>query len=151
VEVVFDGLRPIVRGESADLEQAGAIVYRGDGEARRVLLVTNKEGDRWLLPKGSIKKKENAEEAARRESVEESGVDGHVVAYAGAVVADEDGKIVRVDYFLLKAQTVGKAHDHRQVRWCTAQEVLELVSHPQLKEFLQKALPEIMSFANPAA
>lgn len=146
MEVVFDGLRPVVRGESADLEQAGAIMFRGEGDARRVLLVTNKEGDRWLLPKGSIKKKENAEEAARREALEETGVDGHVLAYVGAIIFEEDGKSVRVDYFLLKAESTGKQEDDREIRWCTPEEVLALIPKPPLHEFLEKALPEIMKF-----
>ena len=145
-EVVFDGLRPIVRGESADLEQAGAIVFRGDGESRRILVVTNKEGDRWLMPKGSIKKKENAEDAAIRETLEETGIEGHVVAYAGAVVIEEDGKVVRVDYFLLKADSTGKQKDDREIRWCAPAETLELVTQSPLHEFLEKALPEIMKF-----
>ncbi len=147
MEVIFEGVRPLVRRESADIEQAGAIVVRASGDERRLLLVTNKEGDRWIFPKGTIKKSETPEEAAQREAEEESGVRGRLLAYVGATVDEEDGEQIRVNYFLLRSiGKPGEGEDERRMRWCTADEALELISAKALRELMVLALPEIMKF-----
>jgi DNA polymerase len=52
---------------------AGVIVYAGAGEQRRYLFLKNASG--WLdTPKGHMEKGENAEEAALRETWEETGI-----------------------------------------------------------------------------
>ena len=70
LKVYFNGVRDVVRQDDADKPQAGAIIIKGNGENRRLLLVTNKGNDRWLFPKGTVKKKESSEEAAEREAEE---------------------------------------------------------------------------------
>jgi 8-oxo-dGTP diphosphatase len=51
---------------------AGAVV-RLDGTSR-VLLLHQKAGDRWCLPKGHVERGESLADAARRETREESGL-----------------------------------------------------------------------------
>lgn len=148
MEVIFDGVRGLIRREYRGLEQAGAIVVRGSGVERRILLITTKKGDRWIFPKGTIKKSETAEEAAQREAEEEAGVRGRLLAYVGATVSeDDDDDDVRVNYFLLRA--VAQPHegeDGRDRRWCTPEETMELLSARALRDLMERALPEIMNF-----
>jgi 8-oxo-dGTP pyrophosphatase MutT (NUDIX family) len=147
MQVIFDGVRALIRREYAGLEQAGAIVVRGSGPTRRILLVTNKEGDRWIFPKGTIKKSETAEEAAQREAEEEAGVRGRLLAYVGATVSADEDDEVRVNYFLLRAVgQQGEGEEGRGRKWCTPEETLELLSWPALRQLIEKALPEIMQF-----
>lgn len=147
MEVVFDGVRALIRREYAGLEQAGAIVVRGSRAERRILLVTKKKGDRWIFPKGTIKKKETAEEAAQREAEEEAGVRGRLLAYVGATVSEDEDEGVRIHYFLLRAiAQPGEVENGRDRRWCTPEEMLELLEGSVLEQLMLQALPEIMEF-----
>lgn len=146
MKIRFRGLRPLVRRRSADIVQAGAIVISDRRGKRKLLLITNKGGHRWLFPKGSVKKKEMPEEAALREAEEEAGVRGEVLAYIGATEDKVDGELVRVDYFLVRADRMLDPDDDREVRWCAPQKCLELLSDPALRKLLDRALPEIMKF-----
>jgi 8-oxo-dGTP pyrophosphatase MutT (NUDIX family) len=146
MKIRFRGLRPLVRRRRADIVQAGAIVISDRRGKRKILLVSNKEGDRWLFPKGSVKKKEMPEEAALREVEEEAGVRGEVLAYVGATEDKSNGNVIRVDYFLVRATRIGEPEDDRQVRWGSPEKACDLLSDPALRKLLERAIPEIMKF-----
>jgi 8-oxo-dGTP pyrophosphatase MutT (NUDIX family) len=146
LKVSFSGLRQFIRQDDVDKPQAGAIVVKGTGRRRRILLVTNKEKDRWIFPKGTVKKKETSEQAAEREAEEESGVRGRVVAYVGATEINEADDVIRVDYFLLAAMSESKMLEDRKRRWARADELMELIDTPEICELLEQALPEITAF-----
>lgn len=145
-KITFSGIREVVRQDDADKPQAGAIIIKGDGENRRLLLVTNKGNDRWLFPKGTVKKKESSEEAAEREAEEESGVRGRVVGYVGATEFTEDDEVVRVDYFLLAMVSETDMEEDRKRKWCKVDEVLSEIETPEICALLKQALPEIAAF-----
>jgi 8-oxo-dGTP pyrophosphatase MutT (NUDIX family) len=146
LKVSFTGLRKFIRQDDVDKPQAGAIVVKDTGGSRQVLLVTNKEKDRWIFPKGTVKKKETSEQAAEREAEEESGVSGRVVAYVGATEFKEGDNVIRVDYFLLTATSESKMLEDRKRRWASPDELLELIETPEICELLKHALPEITEF-----
>ena len=87
---------------------ASAVLFRGAA----VLLVERGSGPSeglWSLPGGSIEAGETAEEAARREVEEETGLAAHLVALAGVhdiIDRDADG-IVSLHYLI--ATYVGHA------------------------------------------
>jgi ADP-ribose pyrophosphatase YjhB (NUDIX family) len=146
LKVEFSGLRRLIRQDDVDKPQAGAIVVKGNGRRRRVLVVTNKEKKRWIFPKGTVKKKETSEEAAEREAEEESGVKGRVIAYVGATEFEEDDELIRVDYFLLAATSESKMLEDRERRWCKPEELPQLIETPEICTLLERALPEIAEF-----
>jgi 8-oxo-dGTP pyrophosphatase MutT (NUDIX family) len=90
---------------------AGGLVVR-DGE---ILLISTREGKRWQLPKGHLEPGETSEQAAVRETREETGVTGRVVATLPPVEYwfNERGVRIhkRVDYYLL-AYVMGDAADY---------------------------------------
>jgi ADP-ribose pyrophosphatase YjhB (NUDIX family) len=75
---------------------ASAVLFQGDA----VLLVERGSGPSeglWSLPGGSIEAGETAEETARREVREETGLDAEFVGLAGVydiIDRDEDGAVV---------------------------------------------------------
>lgn len=146
MKVSFTGVREVVRQDDADKPQAGAIIIKGNGDDRRFLLVTNKGNDRWIFPKGTVKKKESSEEAAEREAEEESGVRGRVVAYVGATEFTESDELVRVDYFLLAHVSETESEEERERRWVKPDELLPLIETPEIRALLSQALPEMVEF-----
>jgi len=95
---------------------AGGLVIEGD----RILLISTRGGKRWQLPKGHVEEGETTEQAAVRETREETGVLGRVVAPLPTVEYwyVERGVRVhkRVDYFLLDYVEGDAAnHDRHEV------------------------------------
>jgi 8-oxo-dGTP pyrophosphatase MutT (NUDIX family) len=90
---------------------AGGLVVR-DAE---ILLISTREGKRWQLPKGHVEPGESAEQAAVRETREETGVAGRVIAALPRVeywFAERGVRIhKRVDYYLLAYES-GDAADY---------------------------------------
>lgn len=56
----------------APILAAGGIVYRGR-KRPLVAVVQRSKDERWVLPRGKLKRKENPKVGARREVVEETG------------------------------------------------------------------------------
>lgn len=60
-------------------KSCGAVVFRRLGDELRVLLVKNRNGKYWSFPKGHIEEGENEIETAKREILEETGL--NVIIY----------------------------------------------------------------------
>ena len=112
-----------------------------------MLLVSNKRRTRWLFPKGTVKKSETPEEAAQRETEEEAGVRGRLLAYVGATEHLEGTKVVRVDYFLVRSVEHVATQEDRDVRWCRIGEAMESITSPGLRRLLERAWPDIERIA----
>ena len=146
MRISFNGIRRLIKRERPDKRQAGAIIFSGEGATRRILLVTSKDKEKWIFPKGSVKKKETPEQAAEREAKEESGVEGKVVAHVGATEFDDDGKWVRVDYFLVRCVEEKRMKEDRLKKWCAPEELVDKLDVPELAELARRALPELVRF-----
>jgi 8-oxo-dGTP diphosphatase len=89
---------------------ASAVLFYGDA----VLLVERGEGPSeglWSLPGGSIEAGETAEDAARREVSEETGLEAHIVGLAGVYdIIDRDETDAVVLHYVL-ATYFGRAGD----------------------------------------
>ena len=53
--------------------QVGVFAYTGSG---KVVLVTSRKGESWILPKGNRAKKRSDRLQAKREAFEEAGIQG---------------------------------------------------------------------------
>jgi 8-oxo-dGTP pyrophosphatase MutT (NUDIX family) len=85
---------------------AGGIVTRAGTDGAEVLVVHRPAYDDWSLPKGKLEPGEDDETAARREVLEETGVDAVVVGRAGSVrYTDRRGRSKHVEYFTMAAHT----------------------------------------------
>ena len=82
---------------------ASAVLFRGES----VLLTERGDGPSeglWSLPGGSIEAGETAEDAARREVREETGLEAHIVGLAGVYdIIDRDDTDAVVLHYVIAA------------------------------------------------
>ena len=124
--------------------QAGAIAFKIVEGAPSLLLVrARKNPEHWIFPKGHIDEGETAEIAASRELEEEAAISAELVAPVGALEFQSGEELVHVEYFLFRFTADIERTEDREVRWCTYEETLELLSHPDAAALLRKAHPLI--------
>ena len=131
------------------ISQAGCIVLRCERGDPEVLVVSSRRRrDRWVLPKGKLKKSESASDAALRELREEAGVRGRLLGPAGvAEYPTRDGR-VRIEYFLIeyRGDTDDREED-RIARWCDLRQAARALSHSSARAVLRAARPQIDAYA----
>jgi 8-oxo-dGTP diphosphatase len=118
-----------------------------DGE--RVLMVRRriKEGElSWQFPAGGVEDGETAEQAAVRETLEETGLTVEAVQYIGDRVHPKSGKFMA--YTACKVisgtATVADADELDQVAWVRHEEIPALVPYglfEPVQEYLDEVLP----------
>jgi 8-oxo-dGTP pyrophosphatase MutT (NUDIX family) len=92
---------------AAVYQQSAVVPFRVVEGHVEVLLVSNRSGKRWVLPKGLIEADLDAAGSAAKEAYEEAGV--HGVTYPDKVARYDYAKwdgTCRVEVFLMRVQTV---------------------------------------------
>jgi 8-oxo-dGTP pyrophosphatase MutT (NUDIX family) len=84
--------------EERTIYEAGGIIVC-DGKV--VLRLTDKQ--RWIFPKGKLKKHESAQDAALRESTEETGLRVEVMEQVADLLIHHEGKKRRFVFYLMRA------------------------------------------------
>ena len=122
------------------VEQAGGIIVRRDAAAGiSVLLVrSRKDPTLWIFPKGHVEPGETAEAAALRETYEESGVEGELLAPLGELEFHSGRELVRVQYFLIRPITEMPSPEGRDKRWFTLDEARRSVSFDNARRLLDE-------------
>lgn len=131
---------------------AGGLVVR-DGE---MLLISTRKGRRWQLPKGHLEAGETPEQAAVRETREETGVSGRVRAGLPQIRYRFIERGVRiqkkVDYFLLDFIEGDVANfDRKEVSgaaWFLLEEGVRRLSFDNERQVAQAALELLHTPAN---
>lgn len=129
---------------------AGGVVYRQRDGGIEVAVVRVGDRDRWQLPKGIIDPGEAPEVTAVRETREEAGVDGELVAPLEDVeywyLATRGGERIRyhkfVHFYLLR-YTGGDVRDHdhevHEARWVPIADAETLLSFPSERRVVAAA------------
>jgi 8-oxo-dGTP pyrophosphatase MutT (NUDIX family) len=133
----------------AELEvSAGGIVFRRqDGERPRFLLIRDSY-DNWGFPKGHLEDGESPAEAARRETVEETGL-GHLLLQGPIRVIDwhfrfRGRHIHKYCHFFLFESPAGDpapqlAEGITACQWRVLDQALELLSYDNARGVLKRA------------
>lgn len=135
---------------------AGGVLVRTDSSTNEVCLIqvpTRGGNPSWRLPKGWIEPEETPEQAAIRETREETGCQGELlrplseIEYWYTRRGDEPGERVRVQKivkFFVMRYLSGNIEDHDQeveeVRWYTFTDALKTISYDAEKRVLQEAI-----------
>jgi 8-oxo-dGTP pyrophosphatase MutT (NUDIX family) len=122
------------------IEQAGGIVVRRDAAGLSVLLVrAKKDPTLWIFPKGHIEPGETPDAAALRETREEAGVEGELLAAVGEPVEFTSGReLVRVRYFLIRAIAESASTDGREKQWLAFDEARRTLAFDNARRLLDE-------------
>jgi 8-oxo-dGTP diphosphatase len=120
---------------------AGGIVVRG--RARPLIAVVQRSKDeRWVLPRGKLKRDENPMVGARREVVEETGHQVQVHEFLGAITYRVRGRSKLVQFWRMQAYERPSRDimsDIAAVEWLPLGAAVRRLSYPLEKLFLQYA------------
>ena len=129
---------------SKRVAQAGGIVFQlKDGSPRFLLVRAKQNPEHWIFPKGHLERGESGRDAAIREVREEAGVEGEALAHLGTSEFLYKGRIIQVEFYLLRYSRTISGGEERESRWCTYEEALALLSFDDSRNLLSSALPLI--------
>jgi 8-oxo-dGTP diphosphatase len=123
------------------IQAAGGIVVRG-GARPRIAVVQRSKDDRWVLPRGKLKRHENPAAGARREAVEETGHRVKVHEFLGAITYRARGRPKLVQFWRMKAAAQPSRKimkDISAVEWLPLAAAVRRLSYPLEKLFLRHA------------
>lgn len=128
--------------------QSAAIPYRiDDAGGILVLLVRSRTRQRWIVPKGKIGSRMLASRSAEREAFEEAGVLGRIshqpigTYRQPASARSLTGEEVVIQAYPLEVVDelpVWQEMHHRERRWFTIKEALQVVRDPEIKALIRK-------------
>jgi 8-oxo-dGTP diphosphatase len=121
------------------IHAAGGIVIRG-GARRLVAVVQRSKDDRWVLPRGKLKRNEPAVNGARREVVEETGHRVRVHEFVGAITYRARGRPKVVQFWRMQAAVRPSrdlTRDIVAVEWLPLSAAIRRLSYPLEKLFLR--------------
>jgi ADP-ribose pyrophosphatase YjhB (NUDIX family) len=126
----------------SQLTHAGGIVIRHDkGELRYLIITAKKNPEHWVFPKGHINVGETPEQTAKREVLEETGVQAKILDFVGTTEFQTRDEAAKVKFYLMEyVAEEGKAED-REKRWCTYEEALDLLSFDDTRDLLRQSQP----------
>lgn len=120
--------------------QAGAIPVRFRDEHWELLLITSRNKQRWIIPKGVIEPGADALETASKEAFEEAGVEGFLSPEpVGRYQVDKWGGTCEVEVYLLETSAMLDTWPEqavRQRRWMTIDTALAEVHSEALRRLL---------------
>ncbi len=134
--------------ETREQTSSGGVVVRDD-DGLQVCLI-NPAGRRvWGLPKGGVEPGESHEDAALREVREETGIEAELDSRIGAIdywFYSRESRVrihKTVHYFLMRASggdVAGHDHEVSEARWLSVSGALDLMSYPNEREIVRKAV-----------
>jgi len=128
--------------------QYAALPYRLSGKSRtEVMLVTSRETQRWIIPKGWPQRGKAPHDSAAREAFEEAGVVGAVgkraVGSSPSQKRLKNGGVTLCEVHVrpLRVRRQSKQwpeKEQREVKWVSAKEAAETVKEPMLSEIIRR-------------
>lgn len=128
-----------VRAGRRGIDQCGVICCRVERGGRlSVLLITSRDTGRWVIPKGTLERKEKPYRCAQREALKEAGIVGKVrkrpLGYYTYLKDNETPLTVSVHLLRLKDEANQfLERTQRQKIWISPAEAAVLVEEPELQ------------------
>lgn len=123
---------------------AGGVCYRLENGYPFVVLIATHSATRWGLPKGHVGAGEPPAEAARRETLEETGVGGAVLRLLETIeywFRARRGRVHKfVDFYLLRYENGDIAPQESEVddaRWYPLDEAIAVAAFPRERAVLE--------------
>ncbi len=125
------------------IPQAAALPIRGG----HVCLITSSTGKRWIIPKGHREPGHTLAQTALQEAWEEAGLRGDLRHEPiGWYAYSKNDNLYRVTVYVMDVTQAARKwpeSGHRQRRWLTPAEALELLEDPGLCELVEQFVPEL--------
>lgn len=121
------------------IQAAGGVVVR-KGKRPLVAVVQRAKDDRWVLPRGKLKRTERARAGARREVVEETGHRVDLHEYLGAITYRAQGRPKVVEFWHMRAAANPSRDlmpDIARVVWLPLKDAVKRLTYPLEKLFLR--------------
>lgn len=137
--------KPAVRPVRDTRRQIAALPWRDGEDGLRILLITSRRTQRWVVPKGWPMEGLKAHQAAAQEAYEEAGIRGEIAPKAiGAfhylkLMKRGHTQLCKVDVFpmqVLEQDEIWPEHDQRTLQWFTVEEAVAQVEEPELAELI---------------
>ncbi|MSO67163.1 MAG: NUDIX domain-containing protein [Pseudolabrys sp.] len=128
------------------IHAGGGIVVR-NGARPLVAVVQRSKDDRWVLPRGKLKRTERAIIGARREVVEETGHRVQVREFLGAITYRAGGRAKVVQFWRMQAQarpSYDLMRDIAAVEWLPLAAAIRRLSYPLEKLFLRSVASRVL-------
>ncbi|MBD2253057.1 NUDIX hydrolase [Nostoc parmelioides] len=121
--------------------QSGVIPYRERNGKIEILLITTRDRQSWVIPKGGIVNGMTPPDSAAKEAWEEAGVIGQVdINELGTYKYRKRGKVYQVKMYLLPVEMVSNNYpeaNKRYRRWLDANQAIKLIKKDSLKRILK--------------
>lgn len=120
------------------IHAAGGIVVRR-GSRQRIAVVQRSKDERWVLPRGKLKRDERPVTGARREVVEETGFRVRVREFLGAITYRARGRPKVVQFWRMQAAAQPSHEVTKEimaVKWLPLAAAVKRLSFPLEKLFL---------------
>jgi 8-oxo-dGTP pyrophosphatase MutT (NUDIX family) len=126
------------------LRQVAVLPYRQGADGLEVLIITSKDGQRWLVPKGHVEPELGPVGSAALEALEEAGIEGAISPRpVGSFDYCKRGIGRRVEVYAMAVDTCHAdwpEHPYRRREWVPLDEAVDRIHYRPLAALLD-ALP----------
>ena len=136
-----------------DIRQVGALCFQIiPNENPKVLLITSRRSQRWIIPKGWPIKGLKSYKVAEQEAFEEAGASGTAFDFclgSYSYIKKLDQGLLKYNIYVypLKVENLISDYDEaheRSRKWVNISNATELLSEPELKDILKNFKPKLL-------
>ena len=120
--------------------QSAVIPFRLKGGDIEILLITSRNGKRWVIPKGVIEQGLTPKDSAIKEALEEAGLQGRIVGgELGRYTYKKWKGICHVVVFAMQTDALADTWEEsfRRREWVSPTEAARRVSEPDLRKMIR--------------
>ena len=131
------------------ISQASSLPFRIYKNKLQILIITSRNGKKWIIPKGIIEPGDTDRYTALKETREEAGVDGEVLKKpVGSYSYEKWNSLCEVVLYPLKVNQVFDEWDEshfRKRRWVNPKRAIKKVEPKELATLMKKFVKNIAS------